>query len=131
MLANKKLIWLGLLILVILIGYLVYSMFSSGGPTTNLTSTGNEDLDVAVVASDIAPAAGETTGGAAESFIQILSSLRDVKLAGGIFNDPIFTTYLQDFSRPLPERQAGRINPFAPLNASELTKEQPVASTTP
>jgi hypothetical protein len=128
MFANKKIIWVAVIVLVALVGYLVYSMFYRASSSTAVTPTTSE-ADVTVVTAGAADTGTASTGGAADSFVQVLSSISDVKLSGGIFNDPVFANYLQDFSRPLPDRDVGRVNPFAPIKASEQVTKRVATST--
>ena len=126
MFGGKRTIWIALLVAAAIVGYLVYSMLTGAGNSTSLTPNTElgDNTEVSVVAVDASGTEAASTGAAAESFVRILSSIGDVKLSGGIFNDPVFTSYLQDFSRSLPERNAGRDNPFAPIRAAEIAARQ-------
>ena len=50
----------------------------------------------------------------AAKFIKQISILNKVKIDDSIFSDPTFMT-LSDWSRPIPDEAAGRVNPFAPF----------------
>ncbi len=49
----------------------------------------------------------------AETFIRQFEIISSVKLDTSIFESPVFRS-LEDFSKPIPEEQRGRANPFAP-----------------
>ena len=47
------------------------------------------------------------------SKINVLDSV-NLNINGNLFKNPLFTS-LQDHSRPLPDQEIGRNNPFAPI----------------
>lgn len=86
-------------------GYKVFTR--SADPTAPAT-----DLESIAVTAAIA---GDQ-GGEAElsSDLALLESLKAIQLNDDLFRNPIFANVLFDFSRPLPDREAGRFNPFLP-----------------
>lgn len=51
----------------------------------------------------------------AQKFINQINILNSVKIETSIFNDASFQSFV-DWSRPIPEEEKGRDNPFAPIN---------------
>ncbi|MEI6494467.1 MAG: hypothetical protein WCO03_00195 [bacterium] len=139
MLSSKTTINVAIIVLILMIIYFAYALFT-GGSNTDKLSTGavqTEPVDDTIVDPN-AGNAGASTGNtqtagtnqpivatvsgsdAAAEFVRVLNSLQNVTLSGDIFNNEIFRNRLQDFSRPLPLRFSGRINPFAPFGPADL-----------
>jgi hypothetical protein len=51
----------------------------------------------------------------AQKFINQINVISSVRIDDAIFSDATFRSLI-DWSRPIPEEQKGRANPFAPLN---------------
>jgi hypothetical protein len=47
-------------------------------------------------------------------FLDLLTAVRRINFDSSIFHDPIFLG-LENFQQPLPEREVGRSDPFAPI----------------
>ncbi len=61
--------------------------------------------------------AGGEIGG---DILPILSDLKTIKLDTKVFDDPVFKS-LKNFSVELPKEEAGRVNPFAPLDGGSAS----------
>jgi len=55
----------------------------------------------------------------AKEILKLLGKMTLVKLDDGIFKSPVFL-YLKDTSVTLISQPVGRLNPFAPINQSEI-----------
>lgn len=139
MLSSKTTINIAIIVLILLIIYFAYALFAGDNDTEKL-STGTvqtEVLDDTIVDENAASLPADTStavdgvvarpittaisgSDAAAEFVRVLNSLQNVTLSGDIFNNEIFRNSLQDFSRPLPLRFSGRINPFAPFGPADL-----------
>ena len=84
---------------------LVYYLWMSGGGTPLLTST-------------------EGTSPLSQQILTTLSQLHTLKLDSALFKDPVFVS-LNYFGAPIPEQQAGRRNPFAPVGGSAPAALEP------
>lgn len=94
---------IGALFLVALIfGYFYFS----GGKTASSVKSG---------VTPVTNARGGSEGD--QTFLQALLSLRDIDLSKNILTDLSFVN-LKDFSRELVDEPKGRINPFAPFDAT-------------
>ena len=62
--------------------------------------------------------AGETSP-LSENILTTLTQLNTITLDDALFKDPVFQS-LSDFGVTIPCQDAGRNNPFAPVNAAEL-----------
>lgn len=60
-----------------------------------------------------------TTPPEAQKLIQSLAILSTVTLDGAIFSSPSWKALI-DFSQPIIAEPVGRVNPFAPISASEI-----------
>jgi hypothetical protein len=137
MLNSKTTINIAIIILILLIIYFAYALLSGNNSTEKLSSgavktevVDDTIIDNGVNGPTLDNKANTDTGSAtltsvsasdAEAeFVRVLNSLQNVTLSGDIFNNEIFKNRLQDFSRPLPLRFSGRINPFAPFGPSDL-----------
>lgn len=98
----KKII---ILVIVLVVGYLAYSMFFKKAEDSNTLISGSNGLggrniaDTQVLGSQIT---------------QALIQIESLNLDGSIFNNPIFQSLI-DKSQPINPQPAGRRNPFAPL----------------
>ncbi|MSR70441.1 hypothetical protein EXS62_00090 [Candidatus Kaiserbacteria bacterium] len=106
-LKNKKIV--GGIVGVILLG-LVYYVWTSSSSTALLSDSSTQTSPIS------------------QEILTTLSSLHTITLEKGktIFTDPIFVS-LTDYSKTLPAEPAGRRNPFAPVDFSQLSS----ATTTP
>lgn len=136
MLNSKTTINIAIIVLILLIIYFAYALLSGSNNTEKLSSGAvkTEVVDDTIIDNSngqtLDNKANADTGSAtltsvsasdAEAeFVRVLNSLQNVTLSGDIFNNEIFKNRLQDFSRPLPLRFSGRINPFAPFGPSDL-----------
>lgn len=94
-------------VVLVIVGFVVYSYFFTGGsqqPLTVQTPSANVAVD--------------------NDLIALLSTLKSIKLDANIFSDPAFQS-LQDFSQALVSEPVGRTNPFAPLG--NVTPQAPTA----
>jgi len=55
----------------------------------------------------------------ASEFVKLLEHVRTIDLSANIFQNKIFSENLQDFTTPLPDRNKGRSNPFAPVSVGQ------------
>lgn len=85
-------------LVVIVVGFVVYSMFFTGGDTRTLVT---EDVDPAQTAVE-------------QELITLLLELRSIRLDLSLFDDVDFRS-LTDFSQELVPEPVGRPNPFSPL----------------
>jgi len=76
---------------------------------------GKNAPDLSLLTSET-PVAG-VVGAAGEDVLELLATLRGIKLDGSIFEDPAFRS-LEDFSQELVPEPVGRENPFAPVGGS-------------
>lgn len=57
-----------------------------------------------------------------QEVLDTLLELREIRLEGQIFNDPVFNS-LRDFGTDIVSEPVGRDNPFAPLSAEDAIPE--------
>lgn len=114
--SNSKTV-INILIAILLLGAIVigYFYFFGGKADTDNQSglqqiTANGSTGLAAV--------GQSQ---ASEFVVLLDNLRSVDLKSPIFSNPAFSGDLQDFTTPLPDRQKGRSNPFAPIGTGNIT----------
>jgi len=94
--------------LVILIIFFIYSVFFSGsGKQQNNLSASNNAAPAATAAKTNSFAEGQ-------EILDMLSSLKSVKMDTEFFNDKTFKS-LVDFSVETAPQPAGRSNPFSPI----------------
>jgi hypothetical protein len=55
----------------------------------------------------------------ASDFVKLLDHVKTIDLSATIFQNQIFSDTLKDYTTPLPDRNKGRNNPFAPVSAGE------------
>ncbi len=106
---NQSKILVNVLIVLILVGLLAFSYFffftgrdEVGISTTNLNNTTSISTETS-------------------EFLVLLQSLRAVNLSGEIFNNPVFTNRLVNYTTNITPKPQGRSNPFAPLGTSNIT----------
>ena len=83
------------LIILIVLGFWGYSLYSGGTPSAAIITT----TDRSPLSQDV---------------LATLSSLHTITLDSSIFTDPLFVS-LSDFGVQIPAEAAGRRNPFAPV----------------
>lgn len=96
-----------IVIALIIIGFVVYSMFFSG-----------ED-DVALL--EQTPVGGGATGG---EILALLDTLRGIDFNTGVLDSTLFRS-LVDFGVELTPEPVGRPNPFAPVGVDSVQPEIP------
>ncbi len=104
----KKIIIFIIIIILVVVG----ATFLKGNksPTTSLSSTTGENVDVLSAESVVG-----------EEFLITLLNLRSIELDGSVFEDKTFSS-LKDFTITLvPESNVGRVNPFAPIGTDSVT----------
>jgi len=85
---------------------------------------------VSAPATTALPAAGSPATGVADSkiaqeFLNLLLSVKNIKLDDSIFSDEAFVS-LHDSSITLtPDGNEGRVNPFAPIGTDAVTADNP------
>lgn len=87
-----------IIVIVIVIGFVIYSVYFAGGSDQALTSQAVDPAQTAVE----------------QELISLLLELRSITLDTGIFTNPEFQS-LQDFSQQVVQEPVGRPNPFEPL----------------
>lgn len=99
----KKYKNIALSILAIAIAGVLYGViFGKSGPDLSLLTSETPSAGVGVVGEDV---------------LDLLQTLRSIKLDGSLFEDPAFRS-LEDFSQELVPEPVGRENPFAPVGGS-------------
>jgi len=98
-------------LIAVVIAFFVYSYFFTGTPQPVLSSTAPADSNAAVD----------------QDLITLLLTLKNIKLDGTIFSDPVFQS-LQDFGKDLVQEPVGRTNPFAPLGTISAASQAGAAS---
>lgn len=94
-LKNKKLMGALVAVLVLGLGYYLWSSTSS---------------------SPLLSSAGQGTSPISQEILTTLGQLHTIRLDPAIFTDPVFVS-LTDFGVTIPPQTAGRRNPFAPVGA--------------
>lgn len=108
LLKNKTVAGAAVVVLVLGLGYYVYSSAGSGA---------------------LLSSSAESTSPVSQEILATLSQLRAVNLDPSFFSDPLFTS-LSDFGVSIPPQEAGRRNPFAPVGTGGAsTQTQSSAST--
>lgn len=86
--------------------------------------TGGEAVDEGPLVEEVPAsevAAGQALSGrtqvSREDFLSLLTTVNGIDFSKSVFHDDVFKE-LYNFQEPLPEREAGRLNPFAPVGAS-------------
>lgn len=131
---HKKLIIGIIAVILIFIGY---GVFIAGDNTDNITDA--LTVDTSSSGGDTAAAAASNAVG--KQFVSQLLAIQNIHFNIDFFSDPAYS-YLQDTSRELTPQDAGRDNPFAPVektgNESSATGRNPAfvitseeATTTP
>ncbi|OGG56568.1 hypothetical protein A2680_03095 [Candidatus Kaiserbacteria bacterium RIFCSPHIGHO2_01_FULL_55_37] len=101
----------------------VTALVIAGGVWYGMSSTpASPDLAPTATSADVAPVD--------QGIVQILLTLRAVKLDGMIFSDPTFMK-LQDFSTEIQPETVGRTNPFAPIAPQSQTSTSSTQVFTP
>jgi hypothetical protein len=111
---SKNIINILIIVLLVGVGVIGYFYFFGGEAETN------DQLGLQQLTTD---GASNVVGGdrsEASEFVILLNNLRSVDLKSSIFSNPAFAGDLQDFTTPLPDRQKGRSNPFAPLGTGNI-----------
>ena len=111
LLFKHKLMTLGLIVVIAAVSW--YFLAGSSSPSPVLSAEG---------ASSVPPDA--------QQLVQSLNDLRAVTLDGAIFSNPSFQA-LKDFSTPIVPEPVGRMDPFAPINASEIASGTTTALAAP
>jgi hypothetical protein len=88
-------LYIGLVVVAVLAWWLYMTYFSSGSASNTLLET-------------------PTASPLSADVLSTLSSLTVIRLDASLFDDPVFKS-LTNYGVDLPQQQAGRHNPFAPL----------------
>lgn len=114
--SNSKTI-INIVIVILLLGAIVIGYFYFfGGKAETGTQSGLQQLTTN--GSTGLVSVGQSQ---ASEFVVLLDNLRSVDLKSSIFSNPAFSGDLQDFTTPLPDRQKGRSNPFAPIGTGNIS----------
>jgi len=85
--------------LIIVLGFIAYSIFLKPGPQSNSLLKNSNPKQVDVLGQDI---------------IRSLNKIQSLRLDQSLFSDPIYLRLIDD-TEEIPEPSVGRLNPFEPL----------------
>ncbi len=107
---KQKTIIITLIVIALFFGIAFYYSGSKGKSDSSVVALKNTNTGVAVLPSDIE----------GREVFKMLTVLKSIKLDTDFFDNEIFRS-LSDFSVELSPEEAGRINPFAPLQRTQST----------
>ncbi len=119
----KKLL-IGLLLVIVIGGAVMYLGKNAPAPATGLVSstTGENPIIPATDVNEVALEAQQQT----ESLVLLLQKVNNITLDTSIFDSPDFVG-LKDLASPLaPDRNPGRSNPFLPIGSEARVDESPI-----
>jgi hypothetical protein len=97
--SNKKTLWIGIIIVVVLVGgWYFYSKGRSGSSTSQLIPSTPNDANATVGA----------------NVLNVLNSVSSIKIDASFFQTTAYQS-LVDYSITVPPQAVGRPNPFAPV----------------
>ena len=105
---KQKTIIITLIVIALFFGIAFYYSGSKGKSDNSVVALKNPNTGVTALPSDIE----------GREVFRMLTVLKTIKLDTGFFDNDIFQS-LSDFSVELLPEEAGRINPFAPLGATQ------------
>jgi hypothetical protein len=132
----KSKFWLNILTVVILalLAYFGYKYFFGGNSTdTSQSGIQFQSGDTTAPVTDgtdtaVASATSSDITNASQQFITLLNSISGIDFKRGtILQSRVFMSAMQDFSKPLPNKESGRLDPFA---ATDLNADSIIYSTT-
>ncbi len=85
------------LAIIVLVGYAVISV-QAQQDSLLIETTSNSNADIVV-----------------QKFINQINIISSVQVETTLFSEGVFDSFV-DWSRPIPEEEKGRANPFAPIN---------------
>lgn len=115
--SNSKTV-INIVIVILLLGAILIGYFYFFGGNKAETNTQSGLQQITANGSTGLASVGQSQ---ASEFVVLLDNLRSVDLKSSIFSNPAFSGDLQDFTTPLPDRQKGRSNPFAPIGTSNIS----------
>lgn len=91
-------------LVIAVLGFIVYSIFFSGGGNDGTVLTSQS---------------GSVRGGGDNELLLLLVNLKSITLDDSIFSDPAFRSLI-DFGQELTQEPTGRQNPFAPVGSDSI-----------
>lgn len=120
---NKTLKKIAIVVVVLAVGYFVYTTFLSGDSSSSNLPTGVSPTGGSL-SSSATSGGGTTPSVGADEFSTMLSRINSISIDTSIFQDPGYRA-LRDYPVMLGTDIIGRINPFAPIGSDSSSSMQP------
>ena len=102
---------ISIIVVVIILAFIAYSYFISGNASQSSSGISKQ----AVTSTTSATPGASALDGPGKDFVTQLLAIQNIKFNLDLFNDPVFKG-LQNYHQDLVPQEAGRPNPFAPLD---------------
>ena len=106
---------ISIIVVVIILAFIAYSYFISGN--SSQSSSGISKQSVSSSGTTSATPGTSALDGPGKDFVTQLLAIQNIKFNLDLFNDPVFKG-LQNYHQDLVPQEAGRPNPFAPLDGT-------------